>query len=151
MGRKWLILLLVLLAAAAVYYLWPSDETRIRRLVADGARLAAEEDLEALMEKVSYVYRDDFGLSYLMLKRVLDREFKRYENIEVEVRKLQVEVGDDAASASMELLVLASLGERRGYIIGDLSEPAAFELSLEKHAGRWQVGGSRLSVEPVLP
>ena len=44
------------------------------------------------MSKASFNYQDDYGLSYAMLKRVLEEQFKVMSDIKVEYENLKVEV-----------------------------------------------------------
>lgn len=123
-----------------IYFLWPSDEYRIRKLIKEGASAVEREDLEGLMSKVSFNYRDEYGLSYLLLKDVIKREFGYYSDIDVEYENIEVEVDKDKATATLDLMVLASAGSERGYIFGDLREPLRLKLELEKGSMRkWLV------------
>lgn len=130
----------LLMALPVAIYLWPSDETRIRKLIKEGALVVEREDLDGLMSKVSFNYRDEYGLSYLLLKDVIKREFGYYSDIDVEYENLAVRVDKDRATATLDLRVLASTGTLRGYIFGDLREPLRLKLELEKGSMRkWLV------------
>lgn len=145
MGRKTIVLLLLVIAAVAVYLFWPGDEARIKKLIKEGARAIEQEDIDAVMDRVSYNYRDEHGLSYLLLKRTIERQFTRYEDIVVEYENLEVDVKDDEAEARMDLRVIATWGVDRGYYLGDIKEPAHLTLELEKSpARRWLIRGSAL-------
>ena len=85
-------ILLLIVAPVAVYLLWPSDEARIRKLVRLEAQALEAEDMEAVMKGISYNYSDDKGLSYLLIKRILEREFQRLNNIRVSYSDLLIVV-----------------------------------------------------------
>lgn len=144
MSKKSIALLfLLIISPIIVYFLWPTDEARIRKLVKEGARAVEEEDIDTVMSKVSFGYRDDSGLNYMLLKKTLQREFNALSDIEVEYEALKIEVKEDKATARMEVRVIASMGEERGYIFGDLKEPMHIRLDLEKSpVKKWLVIGS---------
>jgi hypothetical protein len=146
MGRKSIIILLLVIAGAAAYLLWPSDEARIKKLVKEEVRAVEEEDIDKVMDRVSYNYADEHGLSYLLLKRTVERQFDRYSDMVVEYENLEVDVKDGRASARMDLRVIATWGEDRGYYLGDVKEPARLVLELEKSPARkWLITKSELS------
>lgn len=151
MSRKSLALLIALIVAPAVFYLlWPTDEARIRKLIKEGASAVENEDLEKVMSKVSFGYRDEYGLSYMLLKETLKRHFEMYSDIEVQYEAPRIEVKGEAASASLDVRVIASEGGMRGYVFGDLDRPMSVGLGLEKDpAGRWLVGSATLSEPPI--
>ena len=143
MSRKSLIFLLFLIVLPVVVYLiWPSDESRIQKLVKEGAETIEKEDIDKTMSKVSFNYQDDIGLNYMLLRKILERQFAALEEIDIECENLSVRVDKDKATASLDVRALATSegGGQRGYIFGDLKEPARLSLELEKGtAGRWLV------------
>lgn len=146
MGRKSVILLVLVIAGAAAYLLWPSDEARIKKLLKEEVRAVEQEDIEGVMDGVSYNYRDEHGLSYLLLKRTLERQFTRYSDIEVEYENIEVGVNKDRAEARMDLRVIATWGQDRGYYLGDIKTPARLTLELEKSPARkWLITKGSLS------
>ena len=101
-----------------------------------------KEDIDGVMSKISYNYRDEYGLSYLILKKQLQRKFKAYSDIEFDYENLTVEVFNETeeAAAAMDLRVIAMSGEQMGYVIGG-DGPALLKLRLKKGGPlkRWQV------------
>jgi hypothetical protein len=143
MSKKSIALLFLLVVAPVIIYLlWPTEEARIRKLVRQEARAIEARDVEAVMSNISFNYQDEYGLSYLIIKKSLEQRFQRYSGIDVEYENLQVKVAPEEkeATASMDLRVLASSGEEMGYAIGG-DEPASFMLRLKKGGplGKWQV------------
>jgi hypothetical protein len=135
-GRKSVILLLLVIAGAAVYLLWPSDEARIKKLLKEEVRAVEGEDIEGVMDGVSYNYQDERGLSYLLLQRAIERQFARYSDVVVEYENLEVDVDEGRAEARMDLRVIATWGQDRGYYLGDIKEPARLTLELQKSPAR---------------
>lgn len=140
MRRTTIIFAALALAGALAWYLWPSDEARIERLVKETAKAVQEEDLPAVMSGVSFNYRDDYGMSYLLVKKALEERFRRFSDIVVEYEGLSIAVKGDKAVATLGLRVIASLGASRGYYLGDIREPVRLRLDLEKGPSRkWLV------------
>jgi ketosteroid isomerase-like protein len=133
--------LLLIAAPVLIYLLWPTDEARIRKLVREASASLEAEDLDAFMGHVSFQYSDDHGLSYLLLKRLLEREFEVREDIRVSYRDLHVEVKKDKATAVMDIEISA----RRGHgppvaVMGGGDERVVLSLTLNKERlGKWLV------------
>ena len=140
MSKKSIALLLVLIVTPLIIYLlWPSDESRIKKLFKEGSRAIEKKDLETVMSKVSFNYRDEYGLTYLYLKKIMESVFRQTENIRIEYDKVKITVHDDKATTGMDVLILATRGNNTGYILGDLSEPAHLTFTLEKVRTKWLV------------
>ncbi len=125
-----------------VYFLWPSDENRIRKLFRDGASAIEAEQLDELMSKVSFNYKDGHGLSYLYLKKLMERAFAQIDDIELEYTITELEINDKKATASVDVRVIASYGQERGYFLGDAAEPGHMKFILEKERTKWLVNGT---------
>ncbi len=134
-----ILLLFLILVPAIVYLLWPSDEGRIKRLFKEGAEAVESRDIDAVMSKVSYNYRDDYGMTYLYIKEMLKRQFGMLSDIEVEYEDLRIEVSKDRASAELSVRVIATVGNERGYIIGDIKTPLRLRFTLDKERTRWLI------------
>jgi hypothetical protein len=132
-------LFIIVVTPLIIYLVWPSDESRIKKLFKEGSEAIEKEDLETVMSKVSFHYRDEHGLSYLYIKEILKSVFKQAEDIKVEYENVQITVSDDTATADMDVMVLATIGNNTGYILGDLSEPAHLTFTLEKERTKWLV------------
>lgn len=140
MSKKSIILIFILiLSPIIIYFVWPSDESRIKKLIKEGAAAVEEEEIDNVMAKVSFNYQDNHGFTYILLKRVFEEQFKRMSGIKVEYENLKIEVKDKSASASFDLRVIATIGNDTGYIIGDLKTPEHLKLTLEKERINWLV------------
>ena len=148
--KRGVAIFLLIVAPVAVYHLWPSDEARIRKLVMLEAQALGAEDMEAVMKGISFNYSDEKGLSYLLIKRLLQREFERLNNIKVSYSDLHIVVrDDDTATAVMDLRVTSG-GMGGGteaaprYILGGAETPAVLNLTLKKEgAGSWTIRSSK--------
>ena len=132
-------LFIVIVIPVIIYFLWPSDESRIKKLFKEGSQAIEKEDLETVMSKVSFNYRDEHGLTYLYLKELMKTVFKQMDDIKIEYENIEIDVHDKTATTDMDVLILATKGDTTGYILGDLSEPAHLTFTLEKERTKWLV------------
>ena len=140
MSKKTIALLFILIVTPLIIYLlWPSDESRIKKLFKEGSQAIEKEDLETVMSKVSFNYRDEYGFTYLYLKELMKTLFKQMDDMKIEYENIVINVHDDTATADMDVLILATMGNNTGYILGDLSEPAHLTFTLEKERTTWLV------------
>ncbi|NOY40104.1 MAG: hypothetical protein GXO95_07750 [Nitrospirae bacterium] len=148
MSRKTVIILLLLLTIPlAIYLLMPSDAKRIRKLVSEGREAAVQKDLSGVMSLVSYNYRDRYGFSYLYLKETLKRIFKDYDSIEIDLKRLRVDLDseDGKATAKFLLKAVGIKNNNREYILGTEEVYDSVFLTLKKERMKWRV------VETYLP
>ena len=140
MSKKTIILLFVLILAPIILYLvWPSDEARIKKMLKEGIRALEQEDLADVMSKVSFNYRDDYGLTYFYIKEYMKRIFQQMDEIKVDYENLRIEVYEKTASAEMDVRVVAQFGTDKGYVFGDYPNPEHLTLTLQKERTKWYV------------
>lgn len=140
MSKKTIALLfLFILTPIILYLLWPSDESRIKKLFNEGSRAIEKEDLDAVMSKVSFNYSDEYGLTYLYLKESMKSVFKQMSDIKIEYENLNIKVNDKIAKADMDVRIIATIGNDTGYIFGDLPKPVHLKFTLEKERTKWLV------------
>ncbi len=140
MIKKSILLLFVLIAVAAViYFLWPSDESRIKTLFKEGAAAVEKKDIDTVMSKISFNYRDEYGFTYLYIKETLKTLFQRMDNIKIEYENLKIGINDKTATAEMDVRIIATGGNDTGYIMGDMPHPVHFKFTLDKERTKWLV------------
>ena len=154
MKRKLVIgLLSVVVLILVLYLLWPSDEARIRKLFKEGAAAVESRDLEGVMSKVSFAYRDEYGVTYLYLKEILKKEFNLLSDIQVEYEALRIQISKkndlqgerpspdapDTAMAELDIRVVATAGTETGYILGDVKTPVHMRFILQKERMKWLI------------
>ena len=140
MGRKTaVVLLLIAVAVALFFWLFPSDQSRIKKLFREGSAAIEKEDIDAVMSKVSYNYRDEYGLTYLYIRETLKSVFQRLKDIKVEYENLKIVVHDKTAEADMDVRIVATIGNETGYIFGDMPHPVHLKFTLEKERIKWLV------------
>jgi hypothetical protein len=140
MSKKSLILLFILIILPIVLYLlWPSDESRIKKLFKEGSHAIEKEDLDTVMSKVSFNYSDEYGMTYLYIKEMMKSVFHRMSDIKIEYENLMIKVNDKTATADMDVRIIATIGNDTGYILGDLPKPVHLKFTLEKVRTKWLV------------
>jgi hypothetical protein len=143
MSRKTIALLaLLFLAPIIVYFLWPSDETRIRKLFREGAHAVEAKKIEEVMEKVSFTYADSNGLNFFGLKEMLKGVFGRMNEIHADYTIRSLEIKEKKASVVLDIRATAIDSEGRAFLMGGEKEPFVVTFSLEKEHGRWLVAGT---------
>jgi hypothetical protein len=140
MSKKTIIFLFILFALPVIIYLlWPSDESRIKKLFKEGSHAIEKENLDAVMSKVSFNYSDEYGLTYLYLKETMKSVFQQMNDIKIEYENLQISINKKTATADMDVRIIATIGNDTGYIMGDLPNPVHFKFTLEKERTKWLV------------
>ena len=140
MSKKTIIALaLLILSPLVIYFLWPSDENRIKKLFREGAKAVEQEKIDEVMSKVSFNYRDEKGLSYLLIKEMMGRVFAQMSGIKIEYELKNITLKDAGATVDLDLRLIASHGQDTGYAVGDAADPAHMKFFLEKERAKWLV------------
>ncbi len=139
MDKKSFLLLVFLLLLGGVYLLWPSDEKRIKKLFNEGIEAIESKNLDGVMSKISFNYRDEYGLTYVTLKRMLAEDFRVFTDLKVESGDLKIKVSGDTATAELKIRVLATAGNETGFIVGDPKEPVSLKVTLAREHAQWLV------------
>jgi hypothetical protein len=139
MKRKIMAVLLLLIVGIVIFFLFPSDEGRIKKLISEGSQAIEKKDIDAVMSKVSFNYRDDYGFTYLYVKESMKSVFQRMKDIKIEYENLKIVVKDKTAEAAMDIRIIATIGNETGYILGDIPNPVHLRFALEKERTTWLV------------
>lgn len=140
MNRKSLILISIpFVLAVLIYLLWPSDESRIKKLFKEGSQAIEKEDLDGVMSKISFNYHDEYGMNYLYIKESMKSIFQQMNDIKIEYENLKIKVDKKTATADMDVRILVTIGDDTGYIFGDLAKPVHLTFTLEKERAKWLV------------
>jgi len=133
------LLVLIILIPITIYLLWPTDESRIKKVFKEGSQAIEKEDIDGVMSKVSYNYRDEYGLTYLYIKENMNRFFHQVSDVKIEYENLKINITDKTATADMDVRVIATIGNDTGYILGDLPRPVHVTFTLEEEKVRWLI------------
>jgi len=140
MSKKAIIsLVLLILSPLIIYFLWPSDENRIKKLFREGAHAIEQKKTEDVMSRVSFNYTDEHGLTYLFIKKGMENVFQQMNGIKIEYEIKNITVKDANATAELDIRVIASQGQDTGYAVGDAAKPAHMKFILEKERTKWLV------------
>jgi hypothetical protein len=140
MSKKSVALLtLFFIAPVIIYFLWPSDEARIRTLFREGAKAIEEQKIADVMSKVSFSYTDEHGLSYLYLEKLMERAFGEVKDIRIEYDIKKIDIRDDSATADVDVRVAATRGADTGYMLGDAAKPLHIRFTLDKERTKWLI------------
>lgn len=133
------LLILVIIIPVLIYLLWPSDESRIKKLFKEGSQTIEKEDLDGVMSKISFNYHDEYGMNYLYIKESMKSVFQQMNDIKIEYENLKIKIDKKTAAADMDVRILATIGNDTGYIFGDLAKPVHLTFTLEKERAKWLV------------
>jgi hypothetical protein len=143
---------IVFFFVVAVYLFYPTDENRIRKTIRKSEQAFTSEDVNKIMELVSYNYSDAFGNNYLRLKKTLQTVFKRLDDIDIERNIIGISIDGKHAETELDVRVIASSSSRagqseydRGYILGDAGEAVRIKVLFEKPSYTWLI----MSVEGI--
>jgi hypothetical protein len=140
LNRKSLILISIpFVLAVLIYLLWPSDESRIKKLFKEGSQAIEKEDLDGVMSKISFNYHDEYGMNYLYIKESMKSIFQQMNDIKIEYENLKIKVDKKTATADMDVRILVTIGDDTGYIFGDLAKTVHLTFTLEKERAKWLV------------
>lgn len=140
MKKKTIVLIFILiLVPLAVYLLCPSDEARIKKLIKQGVSAIEKKEIDNIMSKISFAYRDDYGMTYLYIKKILEKQFMSMSDIQIEYENLKIDVKDNSAFAELDVRVIATTNNQTGYIIGDIESPVHIKFTLDKERAKWLV------------
>jgi len=133
------LLVLIILIPITIYFLWLTDESRIKKLFKEGSQAIEKKDIDGVMSKVSFNYRDEYGLTYLYIKEYMKRFFHQVSDVKIEYENLKITISDKSATADMDVRVIATIGNDTGYILGDLPRPVHVRFILEKEKVKWLI------------
>lgn len=140
MSKKLIIIFsLLVLVPVVIYFIWPTDESRIKKVFKEGCQAIEKEDIDGVMSKVSYNYRDEYGLTYLYIKEYMKRFFHQMSDIKIEYENVKINIKERTATTDMDVRVIATIGNDTGYILGDLPRPVHVTFTLEKEKVKWLI------------
>ena len=137
--NKYIALSLVAVVTVLAINAYPTEEKRIRKIIYTGRDAFRNRDIDALMKNISYNFRSERGGSYLQLKKRAEIFFKLYNDLELDVDIMGVDVKGEKGEADLKVRLVASKGNDRGYLIGDEADPEDIRVSLEKSPYEWKV------------
>lgn len=139
MKRGYVPILLLITVGTLIFILYPSDKRRIRTVLNRMEDAIVREDVDEVMENISYNYRDAYGNNYLLFKKRVQMFFNRFDDIGIEKVFKEISISGDNAEALMNVRVMVNDGRERAYIIGNMVDSEEIKVYLEKTGYRWMV------------
>ena len=125
---------------ALAWFFWDSPERAIRAVLRQGETAVETKDLTTAMSQVSRHYLDENGLNYLALRRVLGWAFSRFQQLDVRMYDVSIDVNGDQATASVMLQVVLTAGHSENhYLLGAAGLPELVTIELIKEPLAWKV------------
>jgi hypothetical protein len=125
------------LCSLVIFILYPTDEKRIIKIIKSVEEAAISKDIDKFMGYISYNYSDDYHNGYIQIKEIIRTGFNRLDDMEIERNIDKISVNENLAEAELSVRVITSIGEERGYIIGDAVNGEKVRVFLEKSTQRW--------------
>lgn len=123
------------------------DERLIRLTLEAGMAAAMAEDLEESVRFISPNYSDSLGFNFNLMRRLLERAYKEFDEPRIELAKPPViQIKGSQAVVQTQMRLTAIYHNRRNYLLGDQDNPNNTLLLLDKSANGWkvsQIGGLR--------
>ena len=134
-------LIIIAIAAIIVKFLLVSEKNRILKVINEGRTAVEAEDVYKCMSYISLQYSDDYGLKYLIVKRILSDVFKEFDGFKVVLDDVDIEVNnkEKTAVAAFDLRIIVTLHNQPGYLVGSTDSPAKIKMYFIKERLKWQV------------
>lgn len=138
---------LIIIIALLIYFFYPGGvDTSEIESVLNGMKDSAEHnDPGEITEQFSINYRDEYGATYPVVKKIIKEAFERYDGIEPSYSGLSVSVseneeGDMEAAANMDVSVRGIKSGAPRYLIGTADSPDNITVTLKKSPlGGWKI------------
>jgi hypothetical protein len=125
---------------ALAWFFWDSPERAIRAVLREGETAVETKDLTTAMSQVSRHYLDENGLNYLALRRVLGWTFSRFQQLDVRMYDVSIDVnGNQATARAMLQVVLTAERSENHYLLGAAGLPELVTIKLVKEPLAWKV------------
>ena len=126
----------VLVIWLAIHFIYPyflSDETKIRKIIAETSERTAGKDIFRFMKHFHDDYKDDSALSKGDIQGIALRIFKMYEKIEVTCDIKKIVIKGKKAHILLDLSVIVPTKKGDTDLIFIARETNAFNVKMKKH------------------
>lgn len=138
---------MIVLAIAGAYYLFrPGDDpSQIKALFDEMTEASGSKDIDGTMEGFSFQYKDRYGVSYPVLKKLIGDAYKKFDRIEASYSGLDAVIGEDVngtniASVNVDVVVKGIKSDDTQWLIGSEDSPDNITVTLEKSTlGGWKI------------
>jgi len=144
---KIITIFVVLIIGIAAFFLWPSsdDPSEIEKVLNKMITAGEGRSSEGVTEHASFDYRDDYGASYFVVKKIVQTVFEKFDNFETTYNKLSVTMNEteDGNKIAIANLNMNIKGYKSNIPINILRKDDSFEnitLTFKKSKlGEWKV------------
>ena len=145
MSRYLLILIIVALVILYIYFPRGGDPREIEAVLGEMKDAAQIKDLDGVMSHFSLQYKDEYGATYHVVKKVIEDVFRKYDSIGVSYSGLSVvfsenESGGKEAAANLDVIVTGHSSGITRDLIGSDGSPDNVTVTFEKSSlGGWKI------------
>lgn len=143
------LLLLIVFALVLLFIFFPrgDDPREIEAVFNEMIEASENKDADGVTGHFSLQYKDEYGATYYVVKKVVENAFRKYDHISVSYSDLSVifsenESGEKEASASLDVIVTGHTSGTSRDLIGSEESPDNIIVTLEKsRLGGWKITG----------
>ena len=144
---KIITIFVVLIIGIAAFFLWPSsdDPSEIEKVLNKIITASEGGSYEGVTEHVSFDYRDEYGASYFVVKKIVQTVFEKFDKFETTYNNLSVTMNEteDGNKIAIANLNMNIKGYKSNIPINVLGKDDSFEnitLTFKKSKlGEWKV------------
>lgn len=133
------IIVISVVIIALIIILFPTEKKRINKVIKKGSEAILNEDIDSFMDVVALSYKDDYGGSYLYMKKRVERVLSRFDDFEIIIGNMGTTLEDKTAIVDLRVSIIASEGEKRAYLIGDAGGHKAVKVFFVKEPFNWKL------------
>jgi len=143
----------IIIAAVLVYFFFPSgdDPSEIEAVVKKTIAAGKKKDLDGVMDSFSRRYKDEYGMNYVVVKKIMKNVFSKYDSFDGDFFDLTASIGksedgEKQAVANFNIYISGSKSEIPVAILGTANSPENITVTFRKSKlGGWKI----VSVEGV--
>ena len=138
---------LIIIIVLLIYFYFPGgdDTTEIEAAFNSMIESAGEKNLEGVTEHFSIHYKDGYGVTYPVVKNIIQYAFEKYDGFQASYSNLSATIGenengDKEAAANLDLIVKGIKSGNTQNLIGNDASPDNITVTLKKSSfGGWKI------------
>jgi hypothetical protein len=131
--------ILILIAIMVIIALLPSEKKQIKKAINISKQALINEDIDGLMDNISFNYYDDYGGSYLQFRKRAEHLFNSFDDFDIVLDIMRVDINEKEALVNLKASIIASADHERGYLLGDAGGSQNVKVYFEKSVNKWNV------------
>jgi hypothetical protein len=143
--KRYLVLIIIITGILVYVFIPSGDNRKIKEIFNEVREAGSKKDLDGVMEHFSPSYRDDYGMTYPDIKRIIKTNFDRFDSLDGRYSDLEVSLDDSEgvdkkAVAGINITVSGTRSGIQTYILGSEDIPEHFIITLIKtRQGDWKI------------